>query len=94
MTNPQLKFRFSTDQALRAKQDKLALFLKMPDTKTSQQATLMRLKTEQQFCITNCFQKKLLDDITDLIKDDFPDPTIKEATDSSEFDVLITTGQF
>ncbi|MEK7573859.1 MAG: LytR C-terminal domain-containing protein [Patescibacteria group bacterium] len=38
--------------------------------------------------------KDMLTDITDTIKNDFPDPTLQEASKSAEFDILITTGSF
>lgn len=38
--------------------------------------------------------KDILSEITDTIKDDFPDPTLQTASQSAEYDVQITTGQF
>lgn len=38
--------------------------------------------------------KNLLTDITDAIKNDFPSPVLQEATKSTEFDIIITTGKF
>lgn len=38
--------------------------------------------------------KDMLTEITDAIKDDFPDPTLQTASQSAEYDVQITTGQF
>lgn len=38
--------------------------------------------------------KDMLTDITEAIKNDIPDPTLQEASQSGEFDVLITTGEF
>ena len=38
--------------------------------------------------------KDMLTDITDAIKDDFPDPTLQVASQSAEYDIQITTGQF
>lgn len=38
--------------------------------------------------------KDLLLGITEAIKNDFPDPTLQEASESGEFDILITTGSF
>lgn len=36
----------------------------------------------------------MLSDITDAMKNDFPDPTLQEASESAEFDIIITTGKF
>jgi len=36
----------------------------------------------------------ILADITSAIENDFPDPTLQEASQSAEFDILITTGEF
>lgn len=38
--------------------------------------------------------KDLLTDITDAVKNDLPDPTLQVASQSSEYDVKITTGKF
>ena len=38
--------------------------------------------------------KDVLTEITSAIEDDFPDPTLKEASQAGEFDILITTGRF
>lgn len=38
--------------------------------------------------------KDLLLGITEAIKNDFPDPTLQEASQSAEYDIIITTGQF
>jgi len=38
--------------------------------------------------------KDVLLGITDAMKNDFPDPTSQEASQSGEFDILITTGKF
>lgn len=38
--------------------------------------------------------KEMLSNIKDSIKNDFPDPTLEEASEAGEFDILITTGAF
>lgn len=38
--------------------------------------------------------KDILTDITDAMKNDFPDPTLQVASQSSEYDVVITTGDY
>ncbi|OGH14935.1 MAG: hypothetical protein A2860_01890 [Candidatus Levybacteria bacterium RIFCSPHIGHO2_01_FULL_37_33] len=38
--------------------------------------------------------KDMLDSITEAIKNGFPDPTLQEASQSAEYDILITTGKF
>ncbi len=38
--------------------------------------------------------KDMLNEITETISSDFPDPTLQEATQSAEYDILITTGEF
>ncbi len=38
--------------------------------------------------------KDVLSGITDAMKNDFPDPTLQEASQSAEYDILITTGKF
>lgn len=39
-------------------------------------------------------QKDMLTEITKAIKNDFPDPTLQEASRSADYDVIITTGEF
>lgn len=38
--------------------------------------------------------KDVLSEITDSIKSEFPDPTLREASQSADYDVIVTTGQF
>ena len=51
---------------------------------------------EQRTTITysKLLPKDLLLGITEAIKNDFPDPTLQETSQSGEFDILITTGKF
>lgn len=52
--------------------------------------------SEQRTTITykKSISKDALAEITDAIKNDFPDPTLQAASQSAKYDILITTGKF
>jgi len=89
-----IKIQILNGSGIERQAGKLSDLLKGVGYKNVTIGNINNLEQRTTIVYNKSLPKDMLLGITDAMKNDFPDPTLQEASQSGEFDILITTGKF